>query len=126
MGYCHTQGKYSKINKKIELELLYQSLLKLQSENEITLKENLWSQLMAESTKHRTKFKTIISPNLKEAIKTLKNNKDIIIRKADKSNTFVIIDKSEYLDKLSNIVIYLPIFDLITKNGRQTNCALDF
>ena len=39
-----------------------------------------------------------------QEIKKLKNNEDIIIRRADKSNTFVIMNKTEYETKINKIL----------------------
>ena len=38
------------------------------------------------------------------ALKTLSKNKDLLIQKSDKGNSMVLIDKSDYLDKMCNIL----------------------
>ena len=38
------------------------------------------------------------------ALKTLSKNKDLLILKSDKDNSMVLIDKSDYLDKMCNIL----------------------
>lgn len=49
-------------------------------------------------------------------MKEFKNNDDIIIRKADKSNTFVIMDKQEYSKKIGDILSDCSKFKSIRKN----------
>ena len=50
---CHLQPKYNKVNKQVEIEVLYQSLLKLEDKNEIRVKPEMADQLRCEGTKHR-------------------------------------------------------------------------
>ena len=38
------------------------------------------------------------------ALKILSKNKDLLIQKSDKGNSMVLIDKSDYLDKMCNIL----------------------
>ena len=38
------------------------------------------------------------------ALNTLSKNKDLLILKSDKDNSMVLIDKSDYLDKMCNIL----------------------
>ena len=101
---CHVQGKYSKIEKKTNIETLYQSLLNLEKENKITINPNIADQLRSEGTKHRNKIgKSIISPSLSKAACELKHNENIVIKRADKSALYVIMDKDEYINKLNQI-----------------------
>ena len=44
------------------------------------------------------------------ALKTLPKNKDLIIQKSDKGNSLVLINKSDYLDKMYNILSGSKIF----------------
>ena len=46
----------------------------------------------------------------------LKDHPDIIVRKADKSNVFVILDKNEYKQKLDLILSDTQKFKRITRN----------
>lgn len=49
-------------------------------------------------------------------IKLLKENQHIIIRKADKSNTIVIMDKSKYKNKINDIISDESKFHKIDKD----------
>ena len=96
---CHIQPKYDKLQKQCDLEILYQNLQKLETKNEITIKPEIVEQLKCESTKHRnTKHNSILTKPLLNAAKSLKNNENIVIRKADKSSTYVILNKKDYID----------------------------
>ena len=114
---CHIEPKYNKLHKKVEIEVLYQNLLNLESKKVITIDPNLADQLRNESTKHRNvKRKTLLTPKLKAAAKTLRENTDIIIRKADKSSMYVILDKEEYFTKMDSLLSDTSKFNLVTRN----------
>ena len=114
---CHIQPKYDKLVKETELETLYQSLLQLESKGTISVKPELAIQLRSESTKHRnTKYCSIITPALRDAARNLKTNKDIVIRKADKSSIYVIMNKAEYIQKLNALLNDVTKFKRINKD----------
>ena len=63
---------------------------------------NLADRLRAEGIKHRnTNLKVCWILNLKQAAKQLQANNDIVIRQADKSATYVILNRLDYLDKIN-------------------------
>ena len=47
------QSKYKKIEKNTQLEILYQDLLQLESEQKVTIHPDLQDQLRNEAIKHR-------------------------------------------------------------------------
>lgn len=113
----HIQPKYSRLHKQTELETLYNSLTELQKKKQIEIKPAIVTQLASEGTKHRnTLYKTSIRKELTDAAKDLKNNENIVLRKADKSATYVILNREDYLDKLNNILSDKKKFKCITKN----------
>ena len=60
------------------------------------------------------------------AANSLKQNNDIIIQKADKSNTVVIIDKDAYQAKMKSLISYPSKFKkLDIKNDKHLNFILD-
>ena len=72
---------------------------------------------MSESTKNRSRpGRRSLSPRLLRAAKELKDDPDIQIRKADKSNTYVLLDKSEYLSKMDDILADDSKFTPISRN----------
>ena len=118
---CHIQPKYSKLKKQCELELLYQNLTALENKKVISIKPEIVEQLRSESTKHRnTKHNGILSKPLLEAASNLKNNENIVIRKADKSSTYVILNKVDYTDKVSYILSDESKFKRIEKDPTET------
>ena len=113
----HLQSRYDKMHKKTELEILYDNLLKLQDKNKINISPGLQEQLAAEGTKHRHGYHhSVLTPQLKDAANQLRSNDDIIIRRADKSSIYVILDKNEYFNKLNNILSDSSKFKMIQKD----------
>ena len=102
----HIQPKYDKIEKSTQLELLYQDLLKIENEQKKTINPDLPDQLRNEATKHRySSYKSNLTPELKQAAKELYENPDIVIKKADKSSNYVLLNKQDYYDKLNNLLL---------------------
>ena len=103
--------------KKVELEVLYQDLLNLKSNGEVDISDSLKDQLRAEGTKCRDNSPSILlTKEMKEAAKSLKQNPDIIIRRGDKSSVYVIMDKDDYLSKLEVILSDTSKFQPLTRN----------
>lgn len=117
---CHLQPKFNKTKKKIELELLYESILSQESKQKVVIHPDLREQLRGESTKQRC-FRTskILSQELRQAASELKQHPDIIIRKADKANIYVILNKDDYLSKLNSILNDRSKFQLITRDPTE-------
>ena len=100
----HVQPKYCQLEKEAELESLYSKLLNLQDRNLITVNPRLCDLLTAESTKHRNpKYNPSIPKHLREAAKSLKDNNDVVIRRADKAQIYVLLDRKEYIEKENTI-----------------------
>ena len=119
--------KYSKQAKKSELELLYQDICKLKAQNKIEVNPDIQDQLRAESTKHRTGMgRSSLDPalrragrgraGLRRAAGELRNNDSIVIRRADKSQTFVILNVADYHRKTADILSDQTKFQKISKN----------
>ena len=113
----HIAPKYSKFDKQVELEKLYYSLLNLHSKGEITINQTLTERLRAEGTKHRNlPNKEYIPPRLLEAAKSLRSNPNIVIRKADKSSNYVILNKTDYINKIETMLADQTKFEPIPKD----------
>ena len=79
------------------MEILYHSILKLETDRKITVSAGFRNQLRGEATKVSCDGRsTLLTPRLWEAAKSLRNNEEIIVRKADKCNMFVVMDMDEY------------------------------
>ena len=117
---CHMQPKFDKTTKGVELELLFESINKLANDNKVTFNPDLKEQLKAEGTKRRCYNKsTLLSQRQKEIAKELKENENLIIRKADKSNMFVLLNKADYMQKLNVILKDRTKFQLITRDPTE-------
>ena len=93
------------MDNKIELEILYDSLKTLQNNGQISINQIITDQLRAEATRQQSNLKSSLLTNGQKTVaKQLKNNSDIGIRKADKSNTFIILNKCDYISKINNII----------------------
>ena len=106
---CHIQGKFNLADKYTEIELLFQQIAKLEKDNKVQVKPELQPQLLAEATKHRAvkrrkQENRLLTPRLKAAAKNLKQDESIVIRKADKTSIYVILDANDYTDKISDII----------------------
>ena len=114
---CHVQTPVDPFKEKVELEILYENILGLQDAKTADVNPNIRDQLRAEGTKVRSKERSnILTPELKEAAKNLRENKDIIIRRADKSNVFVILNREDYRSNLSAVLNDGSKFQNIKKN----------
>ena len=102
---CHYQTKRNIVNKQTELELLYQSILRLETQDKISVHPDLKGQLAGEGSKLRgSDCSKLITKELRDAAKQLKEDPRIIARRADKTSCFVILDRDEYNKKLNKIL----------------------
>ena len=128
---CHFLPKPSREKKKAELELLYQQICKLARNGKISVNPDIQEQLQAESTKLRgTQHSNLISPRLREAAKHLRENENIVVRRADKSSIFVILNKDDYFAKVGDILSDETKFQLLQRNPieeqkRHLNSLID-
>ena len=117
---CHVYSRFDTYKKKVELELLYSDLLNLEKNKVVDLDKNLKDQLRGESTKCRGNTKSnILTPKLRAAAQSLRNDESIVIRKADKSNMYVIMNRNEYKEKLDDILKDDTKFKHITRNTTE-------
>ena len=113
----HIQPKYDKLHKETEIEVLYNTLTELEIKNRIIIDTSMASKLAAESTKHRNPpYKSSIPMELRKAAQNLKANENLIIRKGDKSSIYVLLNKSDYLNKINNILADSSKFKRIRKD----------
>ena len=114
---CHIQGPVDKYKRRVELELLYEQILNLQKNKIVEITPNLQEQLRSEGSRHPSNSNSeILTPELRAAAKSLHENQDIVIRRADKSNIFVILNRTDYIKKIDYILKDGSKFQKITKN----------
>ncbi|XP_076054496.1 uncharacterized protein LOC143033188 [Oratosquilla oratoria] len=118
---CNYMPKFRKIEKTAELELLYRNLCELHKDGKINMNPDVKEQLQAESTKHRgVGGGSLLTAELRQAAKELRENKDIVIRRADKSDLFVILNRSDYFDKVDSLLQDSSKFLQIRRNPIPT------
>lgn len=114
---CHFQSSYDQFDKKTEIELLYREVRKLQDEGEVDADPRLKDQLVAESSKRRGSTRSkVLTKEMREAARQLREDERIIIRRADKSATYVVMDRDEYLRKMQNILNDKSKFERISSD----------
>ena len=118
---CHLQGKFSKLDKKVELETLYNSLIKLQDKAKVTINDDLRDQLRAEGTKRRHYGKSnLLTREQRQTAKELRETPGLTIRRADKASIYVLLNTDDYISKLNNILNDRTKFIPITRDPTET------
>ena len=113
----HLGSKFNKCVKLTELELVYQSVTALEKQGHVEVNPDLRPQLLAEATKRRDFKKCeVLTPELKDAAKSLREDDTITVRKADKSSSYVVINKEEYIHKIEDILKDKKKFKKIRKD----------
>ena len=114
---CHLQSKVDMYERKVELEILYESLLNLQTQKIVEISPELQDQLRAEGSRQPPNSNsTLLTPELRAAAKSLRENNNIVIRRADKSSTFVILNRDDYRKKIQDVLKDGSKFQKISKN----------
>ena len=114
---CNFYPRANQQEKKAELELLYEQICEKHKAGKIRVNPDVQAQLLSESTKQRGSTKSrLVTPRLREAAKELRNNSDLIIRRADKSSVFVLLDRSDYISKVNVILKDTTKFEKLTRN----------
>ena len=113
----HLKPKFDHYRKRVELEKLFHDIENLKRDGFVNVNANVKDQLKAEGTKNRSRNRNSVLPaRLQTAAKQLRNNPGIVIRKADKSNAYVIVNRNDYQDKLDQLISDESKFTHITRN----------
>ena len=92
-------------SKRINTEILIDKLLHLHCQRKVTLSPTVVHDLVEESKVDRNHYHTkVLTKRLKAAAKSLRDNNSIIIRRADKSSVYVIMNKDQYFEKMDGIL----------------------
>ncbi|XP_076065026.1 uncharacterized protein LOC143039059 [Oratosquilla oratoria] len=114
---CNYMPHLKKAEKIADLELLYKNLCEFHQKGKINMKPIFIELLQAESTKRRGYGKSsLLTAELRLAAKELRENKDIVIRRADKSDLFVILNRSDYIEKVESILQDTSKFVRVNRN----------
>ncbi|XP_076044793.1 uncharacterized protein LOC143027395 [Oratosquilla oratoria] len=114
---CHYMSREKPINKRIELEIWLDDIQHLENEKKVTTSTDLQAEIIREANITRGHNRSsLLTPVLRAAALELKNNDQIVIRRADKSSTFVILNKEDYLSKMASILNDTTKFKRISRN----------
>ena len=115
LNFAIPPDKLEYLDYLLPFELLYRDIKDLDLPNEKTnfLKAKIKDCALSSFKLYNEKG-AVSSLNKDEinALKTLSKNKDLIIQKSDKGNSIVLINKSDYLDKMYNIQLQLKKFNI--------------
>ena len=101
----HIKPKFDSLLKKAHVENLYQQLRKIEDRKEILMYNNIEAALITESHINRGNYsKSCLPTELREAAKSLRNNSNIIVRRADKSKMYVVMNRADYEAKLNDLL----------------------
>lgn len=116
---CHLKQRYDQTKKKVEVEILYENIKEKVKMNKIKLvnDENLKSDLESFGMKqHRNYNKDLLTKEQYAKVKQFNQIDNIVTRRADKSNVFVILDKSYYVREINNLLSDESKFQKITRD----------
>jgi PHD/YefM family antitoxin component YafN of YafNO toxin-antitoxin module len=114
---CHYITKPQIHSKRVEIEMLLNNILELEREKKVKTSLTLRAELLAEAVTARGSYKSkVLTSDLREAAKQLRENEKIIVRKADKASIFVLIPRDEYNEKMDAILSDPKRFKRITRN----------
>ena len=117
---CHYIQRPHPESKRIEIECLIDQLLTLQHENKVTLAPTIKEELIGEAGRTRGNYRSqLLTKELKDAAKELRNHNDIIIRKGDKAAVYVILDKDAYLEKMDRILSDSSKFEKLQRDPTE-------
>ena len=117
---CHMLSKPRKFQKRTECEILLDDVERLVSKGDVTIESTFKQEVIAEASKTRGSHKSkIVEKRHIDAAKQLKSDLNITIRRADKAATFVIINTSEYHEKIDSILSDNTKFTRITRDPTE-------
>ena len=116
---CDLKTKTNRLTTKIELEKLYYNIKQKEKSKEITIEndEQLRCDLKRIGLRHTIDYnKDVLTKEQYQKVKEFRNNENIIVRKADKSNTFVIMNRKDYISKLHALLDNRQKFQKVRKD----------
>ncbi|XP_064106786.1 uncharacterized protein LOC135215761 [Macrobrachium nipponense] len=117
---CHFMTKPRKHEKRMEIELLLDSIQQLEAKKILKTSDALQPLLLAEALTDRGNYTSgIFTKELKDAAADLKKNEEITICRADKTAAFVLIKTEEYFEKLDDILADTSKFERLTRNPTE-------
>lgn len=119
---CHLRTKYDGLRKKIELEKLYSQIERGRKEDNIEIEqaERLRCELKRFGLRPCIDFTSdVLTKEQYKLVEEFKKQPNIVIRRADKSNTFVILKKEYYHNELDSLLTKENKFEKIKKDPTE-------
>ena len=114
---CHYGDKIDIKKKRLEIEVLLNSIQTLEKRGDVKTSDSLKPLLLAEAlTDRSTGYGCLMTKELRNASKRLKQAEGITIRKADKTASLVLLPTDDYYRKLDEILADTSKFQRIKKN----------
>ncbi|XP_076069256.1 uncharacterized protein LOC143041315 [Oratosquilla oratoria] len=114
---CHVLSKPRPWDKRLETEILLDNIHQLAKDGKVTTEEGLQAELLREAGKSRGNYRSkIIDKRHIEAAKSLREDPDITLRRADKAAHYVLIPTEDYLNKTDTLLMDVTKFERITRN----------
>lgn len=97
--------------------MLLEDIQKLENDKRVTTSPDLQAEIIREAKITRGHQRSsLLTPEFRTVAQELKSNDRTVIRRADKSSIFVILDKDVYLNKMATILTDTTKFSRITRN----------
>ena len=115
------QTKIDHLHRKAPIEILYEVIKNKENRNIIKIKDDakLKTELEQFGSKTTQACKNPLTKELQKAIRYFTNNKDVILRKSDKSNAFVVMNTQMYQQKIDEILSDSTKFMKIVKDPTE-------
>ena len=114
---CHILEKPKPGAKRIEIEVLLDSIFALEDRGKLRISDDLQPLLLAEALRDEGNYRSnLMTSEMRNAAKALREKENIVIRRADKTAAFVLIRKEDYLTKLDDILNDPSKFRRINRN----------
>ena len=97
--------------------MLCEDIERLEKEGKITVNRALRDRLVGKSAKLRGNGNSrLLTRELRDAAKQLREKDDIVIRRADKASTYVILDTDTYMKKMETLLSDQTKFEKLKKD----------
>ena len=119
---CHLKTKTSSPTRKIEIEKLYEEVKAKERNGLVNIEndEGLQCELKRIGLQPIIDYNSdLLTKQQYKKLRELKENENIIIRRADKSNTFVIMKKEAYTSKLDELLSDNTKFQALRKDPTE-------
>ncbi|XP_068229378.1 uncharacterized protein [Palaemon carinicauda] len=118
--YCHYMTKPRPTDKRLEIELLLDTIQENERRGALRTTDALQLLLLAEALTDRGHHRSgIITKEIRDAAKALRMQEVITLRRADKTAAFVLINREEYHEKLNLIFADSSKFESFSRNPTE-------